>query len=81
LLCHVTNQTGQTESDLEKGEADGTADALAVIASVARSAMKIAELEVKKRWHRIRCPEILSEMQTDPFKSDLVRSSFCPARS
>ncbi|CAH2399245.1 hypothetical protein [Mesorhizobium escarrei] len=45
VICfaHVTNQMGQTEGDFEKGEADGTADALAVIASVARSAMKIAE--------------------------------------
>jgi uridine phosphorylase len=44
VICfaHVTNQMGQTEGDFEKGEADGTADALAVIAAVVR-AMNIAE--------------------------------------
>jgi len=30
-LAHVTNTMGQTEQDFEKGEADGTADALAVL--------------------------------------------------
>jgi uridine phosphorylase len=30
-LAHVTNTMGQTERDFEKGEADGTADALAVL--------------------------------------------------
>jgi len=35
-LAHVTNQMGTIEGDFEKGEADGTADALAVIARVAR---------------------------------------------
>ncbi|CCV09352.1 hypothetical protein MESS2_980075 [Mesorhizobium metallidurans STM 2683] len=33
-------------------------------------------LKIKTRWDRNRCPEILSEMQTGPFKSDLVRSGF-----
>jgi purine-nucleoside phosphorylase len=44
VICfaHVTNQMGQTEGDFEKGEADGTADALAVIAAVARGAMNFA---------------------------------------
>jgi purine-nucleoside phosphorylase len=40
-LAHVTNTMGQLEGDFEKGEADGTADALkvleAVIAACARS--------------------------------------------
>ncbi len=36
-LAHVTNQMGRIEGDFEKGEADGTRDALAVImAAVAR---------------------------------------------
>jgi len=33
-LAHVTNQMGTIEGDFEKGEADGTADALSVIAQV-----------------------------------------------
>jgi uridine phosphorylase len=33
-LAHVTNTMGQTEQDFEKGEADGTADALAVLAAI-----------------------------------------------
>jgi uridine phosphorylase len=39
VICfaHVTNQMGQTEGDFEKGEADGTGDAFAVIAAVIRS--------------------------------------------
>ena len=38
VLCfaHVTNQTAQIEGDFEKGEADGSVDALAVIAAAAR---------------------------------------------
>ena len=38
VLCfaHVTNQMGSIEGDFEKGEADGTVDALAVIVSAAR---------------------------------------------
>lgn len=37
VICfaHVTNQMGQSEGDFEKGEADGTAGALAVVAAVA----------------------------------------------
>jgi uridine phosphorylase len=36
LLClaHVTNTMGQTEKDFEKGAADGTIDALAVLAAI-----------------------------------------------
>ena len=38
VLCiaHVTNTMGQTAQDFEKGEADGTADALAVLAVITR---------------------------------------------
>jgi uridine phosphorylase len=38
VLCfaHVTNQMGRIEGDFEKGEADGTRDALAVILTAAR---------------------------------------------
>jgi uridine phosphorylase len=37
VLCiaHVTNTLGQSAKDFEKGEADGTADALAVLAAIA----------------------------------------------
>jgi hypothetical protein len=34
-LAHVTNTMGQTEQDFDKGEADGTADALAILAAIA----------------------------------------------
>jgi purine-nucleoside phosphorylase len=36
VLCiaHVTNIMGQAAQDFEKGEADGTADALAVLAAI-----------------------------------------------
>jgi uridine phosphorylase len=39
VLCfaHVTNQMALVEGDFEKGEADGTVDALAVIAAVVRA--------------------------------------------
>ena len=39
VLCfaHVTNQMAQSEGDFEKGEADGTVDALAVIGAAARA--------------------------------------------
>ena len=36
-LAHVTNTMGQGGQDFEKGEADGTADALAVLAAVTQS--------------------------------------------
>ena len=40
VLCiaHVTNTMGQTGQDFEKGEADGTADALAVLEAIVGSA-------------------------------------------
>jgi len=39
VLCfaHVTNQMARTEGDFEKGEADGTVDALAVIRAAAKA--------------------------------------------
>jgi uridine phosphorylase len=39
VLCiaHVTNTMGQTAQDFEKGEADGTADALAVLGEIIRA--------------------------------------------
>lgn len=33
-LAHVTNQMGTIEGDFEKGEANGTADALAVVSRI-----------------------------------------------
>ena len=33
-LAHVTNTMGQTEQDFEKGEADGTADALRILEAI-----------------------------------------------
>jgi uridine phosphorylase len=40
VLCiaHVTNTMGQTAKDFEKGEADGTADVLALLAAIVRAA-------------------------------------------
>jgi uridine phosphorylase len=35
-LAHVTNSMGQAEQDFDKGEADGTADALAILGAIAR---------------------------------------------
>jgi hypothetical protein len=42
VLCiaHVTNTMGQAVQDFEKGEADGTADALAVLTAIARECSK-----------------------------------------
>jgi purine-nucleoside phosphorylase len=37
-LAHVTNTMGQSGEDFEKGEADGTADALAVLAAISQMA-------------------------------------------
>ncbi len=39
VLCfaHVTNQMAQVEGDFEKGEADGSVDALTVIVAAARA--------------------------------------------
>jgi uridine phosphorylase len=36
-LAHVTNTMGLTEEDFEKGEADGTADALRILTTLARA--------------------------------------------
>jgi len=36
-LAHVTNQMGTIDGDFEKGEANGSADALVVVARVAAS--------------------------------------------
>ena len=35
-LAHVTNTMGRSEGDFEKGEADGAADALAVLEAIVR---------------------------------------------
>ena len=35
-LAHVTNAMGQAGQDFEKGESDGTADALAVLEAIVR---------------------------------------------
>ena len=45
VLCfaHVTNLMGQIEGDFEKGHADGTTDALRVVATAARRIMAIEE--------------------------------------
>lgn len=42
VLCfaHVTNQMAQVHGDFEKGEADGSVDALAVIVAAARAALR-----------------------------------------
>lgn len=39
IICfaHVTNQMAQIEGDFEKGEADGTLDAITVITAAARA--------------------------------------------
>jgi uridine phosphorylase len=39
VLCiaHVTNTMGQTEQDFEKGEADGTADAMRILEAIVRT--------------------------------------------
>jgi uridine phosphorylase len=43
VLCiaHVTNTMGQAAQDFEKGEADGTADALAVLTAIIRELLKL----------------------------------------
>jgi purine-nucleoside phosphorylase len=42
VLCfaHVTNQMATVSGDFEKGEADGTVDALALIAAAVRAAAR-----------------------------------------
>jgi purine-nucleoside phosphorylase len=39
VLCiaHVTNTMGQAAQDFEKGEADGTADALQILGAIVRT--------------------------------------------
>ena len=36
-LAHVTNAMGRLEQDFEKGEADGTADALQILEAIVRA--------------------------------------------
>ena len=36
-LAHVTNRMGQTERDFEKGEADGTADAMRILEAIVQT--------------------------------------------
>ena len=40
VLCiaHVTNTMGQTAQDFEKGEADGTADAMLILEAIVQEA-------------------------------------------
>ena len=38
-LAHVTNTMGQNEQDFEKGEADGTADALRVLEAISAAVL------------------------------------------
>src|SRR6516162_11626078 len=47
VLCfaHVTNQMAVKEGDFEKGEADGSSDALGVIAAAARAWRRLAQLD------------------------------------
>jgi uridine phosphorylase len=49
VLCfaHVTNQMAQIEGDFEKGEANGTGDALAVIAAAARAWARTQEARAR----------------------------------
>jgi uridine phosphorylase len=42
-LAHVTNTMGQTKQDFEKGEADGTADALALLDAIAKRVAKLPD--------------------------------------
>ena len=41
-LAHVTNTMGQAGDDFEKGEADGTRDALAVLAHLVNAFQKLS---------------------------------------
>ena len=43
-LAHVTNTMGRTERDFEKGEANGTAEALAVLTAIVARLAPSAEL-------------------------------------
>jgi len=42
-FAHVTNQMGRIEGDFEKGEADGSADALAIVVRAASRLLAVAE--------------------------------------
>lgn len=42
-LAHVTNTMGQTDCDFEKGEADGTADALLILETITRAMRSSSE--------------------------------------
>jgi uridine phosphorylase len=44
-LAHVTNTMGQSGEDFEKGEADGTADALAVLGAISQMAQRRLKIE------------------------------------
>jgi uridine phosphorylase len=44
-FAHVTNQMGRIEGDFEKGEANGTRDALDVISAAARTWRQVQELQ------------------------------------
>jgi hypothetical protein len=39
-LAHVTNTMGQVEGDFEKGEADGTAEALSVLGFIVMTSLR-----------------------------------------
>ena len=62
VLCfaHVTNQMALVEGDFEKGEADGTIDALAVIVAAARSwvargpeGKERSEFDLQSHWENV----------------------------
>jgi hypothetical protein len=55
VLCfaHVTNQMALIEGDFEKGEADGTVDALAVVGAAAKVWWR-ADLRSSEPWRRDR---------------------------
>ena len=46
VICfaHVTNQMGQIEGDFEKGEADGTTDALKILVATARQLSEVGQI-------------------------------------
>ena len=46
-LAHVTNTMGQVTGDFEKGKADGTADALAVLEIIVRG---MRAIDPTRKW-------------------------------
>ena len=64
VLCfaHVTNQMAQVEGDFEKGEADGTIDALAVIVAAARA----VDASVGQPFYRIGAGRLRSVLSGSP---------------